>query len=94
MKFDRGKGKMYGQNLDEAMENYEKIRASLRGLFEIVNINLPEDDFFHAAAMDNLRALNNDIIDLLKQSYSPREVRMRLRELEFDERDAEIDFLL
>jgi len=83
-----------GKKIDVAMETYEKIRASLGGLFEIINISVPENNFFHGAAMDNLNALNDNIIDLLKQTNAPREVRMRLRELEYDEREAEKNFPL
>ena len=83
-----------GKNLDDAMESYEKIRSSLVELFDIINITIPEQDFFHGAAIDNLKILNENMIELLKQTNTPREVRMRLRELEFDEKEAETDFPL
>jgi len=82
------------KNLEDAMKSYEDIRESLTGLYEIININFSNKDFFYKAAIDNLKALNENIIKILKQSNPPREVRMRLRELEFDEIDAEKNFPL
>ena len=82
------------KKLEDAMKSYENVRESLTGLYEIININLSNKDFFYKAAIDNLKALNENIIKILKQSNPPREVRMRLRELEFDEIDSEKNFPL
>ena len=82
------------KKLEDAMKSYEKVRESLTGLYEIIKINFSNKDFFYKAAIDNLKALNENIINILKQSNSPREVRMRLRELEFDEIDSEKNFPL
>ena len=53
-----------------------------------------EKDFYHQAARDNLKALHDNVLEVLKASFTPREIRMRLRELEFDEKEAEKVFLL
>ncbi len=82
------------KKLEDAMKSYENVRDSLTGLYEIININFSKKDFFYEAAIDNLKALNENIIKILKRSNPPREVRMRLRELEFDEIDAEKNFPL
>ena len=44
--------------------------------------------------MDNLKALHDNVLEILKTSFTPREIRMRLRELEFDEQEAEKVFPL
>ena len=80
------------KKLEDAMKSYENVRESLTGLYEIININFNKKDFFYKAAIDNLKALNENIIEILKHSNNPREVRMRLRELEFDEIDVEKNF--
>ena len=80
------------KKLEDAMKSYENVRESLTGLYEIININFSKKDFFYKAAIDNLKALNENIIEILKQSNKPREVRMRLRELEFGEINAEKNF--
>ena len=80
------------KKLEDAMKSYENVRESLTGLYEIININFNKNDFFYKAAIDNLKALNENIIEILKHSNNPREVRMRLRELEFGEINAEKNF--
>ena len=71
-------------DLDKAWEHYEKIRDSLNGLYEILNMNLDEQNIFYQCAVDNLEILKETIIDLLKKDYNPTEIKIKLRELEFD----------
>lgn len=71
-------------DLDKAWEHYEKIRDSLNGLYEILNMNLDEENIFYQCAVDNLEILKDTIIDLLKKDYNPTEIKIKLRELEFD----------
>ena len=82
------------EKLEETMEKYRNIRECLTGLYEIININFNEKDFYHQAAMDNLSNLNNNILELLRKSHTPREIRIKLREIEFDEKQAEEVFPL
>ena len=82
------------EKLENTMEKYRDIRECLTGLYEIININFNEKDFYHQAAMDNLINLNNTILDLLRDTHTPREIRIRLRELEFDEKQTEEIFPL
>jgi len=37
---------------------------------------------------------HDNVVEVLKVSFTPREIRMRLRELEFDEKEAEKVFPL
>ncbi len=71
-------------DLDKAWEHYEKIRDSLNGLYEILNINLDKENIFYQCAVDNLEILKETIIDLLKKDFNPTEIKIKLRELEFD----------
>ena len=71
-------------DLDKAWEHYEKIRDSLNGLYEILNMNLDEENIFYKCAVDNLEILKETIIDLLKKDYNPTEIKIKMRELEFD----------
>ena len=71
-------------DLDKAWEHYEKIRDSLNGLYEILNMNLDKDNIFYQCAVDNLESLKETIIDLLKKDYNPKEIKIKLRDLEFD----------
>jgi len=82
------------KNMDEAFdEYYEKIRESIKGIHEIININFLENNIYHKLSMDNLNALNDNVIELLKQVYSPRLVRMKLREIEYDELETQETYL-
>jgi len=71
-------------DLDKAWTHYEKIRDSLTGLYEILNMNLDEENIFYQCAVDNLETLKDTIIDLLKKDYNPNEIKIKMRELEFD----------
>ncbi|MFX0024471.1 MAG: hypothetical protein ACFE9S_19290 [Candidatus Hermodarchaeota archaeon] len=82
------------EKLDDVMSHYMKIREALTGLTDIVNLNFREKDFYYQAAVDNLKAFHDNVIEVLKSSFTPREIRIRLRELEFDEKEAEKVFPL
>ncbi|MBY9019741.1 MAG: hypothetical protein KGD67_01690 [Candidatus Lokiarchaeota archaeon] len=71
-------------DLDKAWGHYEKIRDSLNGLYEILNINLEKENIFYQCAVDNLEILKETIVDLLKKDYNPKEISKKLRDLEFD----------
>ncbi len=71
-------------DLDKAWEHYEKIRDSLNGLYEILNMNLDDGNIFYQCAVDNLEILKETIIDLLKKDYNPSEIKIKMREIEFD----------
>lgn len=73
------------KNIEIAFEIYENVREALSGLKTILKINFNEKDFYYQAGMDNIQALNDLIINLLKTSYTPREVRMKLREIEYED---------
>ena len=82
------------EKLENAMRHYKDIRECLSGLYEIININFNENDIYHQAGMDNLFTLHKSILEILKASFTPRDIRIRLRELEFDEKEAEQVFPL
>jgi hypothetical protein len=74
-------------------DNYENIRESLKGLDEILKINFLDNNIYYQLAMDNLKAVHDNVLDLLKHTYSPREVRIKLREIEYEELEASSNFL-
>ncbi len=82
------------EKLDDVLAKYKNIREALAGLSEIITINFNEKDFYHAAVVDNLKALHDNVLEILKASFTPREIRMRLREVEYDEKEAEQVFPL
>ncbi len=82
------------EKLDDVIAYYKNIREALAGLSDIISISFNEKDFYHQAAMDNLKALHDNVLEMLKSSFTPREIRIRLRELEFDEKEAKKVFPL
>jgi len=84
----------YEEKLDGVMGYYKNIREALAGLSDIITINFNENNFYHTVAVDNLKALHDNVLEVLKTSFTPREIRIRLRELEFDEKEAEKVFPL
>ncbi|MEJ2296764.1 MAG: hypothetical protein P8Y23_18620, partial [Candidatus Lokiarchaeota archaeon] len=82
------------KNIDELFdEDYINIQKSLIGLKEIFDIYFFERDIYKQLGIDNLKALHNNIIELLKHTYSPREVRIKLREIEYDDLESQNSFL-
>ena len=82
------------KSIENVIGFYENIRSSLNGLLEILNINFHENNFYYQAGKDNLKALNENILEILKNCYTPREVRIKLREIEFDELETERNLAL
>ena len=56
------------EKLDDVMSYYTNIRESLTGLTDIVNLNFREKDFYYQAAVDNLKVLHDNIVEVLKAS--------------------------
>lgn len=76
----------------DTYENYDKIREAISGLSEILKINFQEKDIYFQTGMDNLEALHNNVIEILEKTSTPRQVRIKLREIEYDEKEAEKNF--
>lgn len=74
-------------------EDYIKIIESLTGLKDIFDICFLERNLYKQLGVDNLKALHENIIELLKHIYSPRKVRIKMRELEYDGLEAPSSFL-
>jgi hypothetical protein len=80
--------------IDEIFDqDYLKIRESIKGLTEILKIILSEDDIYYIMSIDNLNALHEHLLTIMKHAYTPRAVRMKLREVEYDEQEAQETFL-
>jgi len=78
------------RNIEEVFDKYYgNIRECIKGLNEIFRINFYENNIYYKMGKDNLKALHENVIELLKYTYSPREVRIKLRENEYDELEAE-----
>ena len=54
-----------------------------------MKMSFPEKNLFRQLAKDNLENLHMNVLDVLKLAFTPREVRIKLRELEADQKEAE-----
>ena len=87
--------KEQAKNIDEVFEeNYAKIRESQKGLNQILKINFLENNIYYKLAMDNLKSVHENVLNLLNYTYSPRKVRIKLREIEYEELEASNSFLM
>ncbi len=80
------------KNVDDAFSCYNNIRECISGLSEILNINFQENNIYRQIGIDNLKNLHENVVEILKHTSAPREVRIKLREIEYDEREAEKEF--
>ena len=55
------------EKMEEMMDNYRNIREALTGLYEIININFVEQNIYHQVAMDNLKALHEKNMALIRR---------------------------
>ncbi|TXT56146.1 MAG: hypothetical protein BAJALOKI2v1_630011 [Promethearchaeota archaeon] len=69
---------------DEAYEVYEQLKKALDGIYEIISMNFDEDSIFYQCGIDNLEKLKETIADLISNDYNNKEIKYKLRELEFD----------
>jgi hypothetical protein len=69
---------------NEAYEVYNQLKKALDGIYEIISMNFEEDTMFYQCGMDNLEKLKETIGDLISHDYDTKEIKYKLRELEFD----------
>ena len=69
---------------EKAFKNFEDIKASIKGLYEILDINLAEDDIYFEAASDNLSGLYRNLLELLVNDYGLKQFTEKLRNSEVD----------
>jgi hypothetical protein len=73
------------KRVEEIRDNYENIRLALSGLMEIIKINHEKDDFYYKAGLENLKGIKANLLKILANSYSQRQINSKLREIDFDE---------
>ena len=81
-------------DIDQSFEKYQKVRECLSGLSEILSINFRENNIYNQLGMDNLKALHDNVVDILNMTHNPRKVRMRIREIENTEKELGHELLI
>ncbi|MGV9173064.1 MAG: hypothetical protein ACOC44_10145 [Promethearchaeia archaeon] len=74
------------KELEEAFEYYQQMRKALTGLFHVLNMQCKDpEDIVYKAGIDNLKGLHDNLVKLLKNSYPPKDVRIKLKESEYED---------
>ena len=69
---------------EETDKNFENIKESLKGLYEILKINLSDDDIYYKIGLDNIEALYTNVLELLLNDYGTRQLMKKLKNSELD----------
>jgi len=71
---------------EKAEKNFENIKESIKGLYEILSINLEdsEDNFYFEAGEENLMGLYQNLVELLTNEYGLRQLLKKINKSEID----------
>lgn len=71
---------------EQAFKNFENIKESLKGLFEIMQLAVDneEDEIYYNMGIDNISGLYENFLELMFNDYGARQVMKALRNSEVD----------
>jgi len=69
---------------EKAEKNFENIKDAIKGLYEILDLTLRDDDFYYEAGKDNITAIYKNLIELLLNDYGLRHLLKRIQNSEVD----------
>ncbi len=72
---------------EQAFKNFENIKESLKGLFEIMQLAVDNEegqDFYYNMGIDNISGLYENFLELMFNDYGARQVMKALRNSEVD----------
>ncbi|MHA1491934.1 MAG: hypothetical protein ACTSRI_20060 [Promethearchaeota archaeon] len=67
-----------------AIKNFENIKKSIKGLYEIINFNLTDDDIYFKTATDNLTGLYQNLLELLLNNDGLSHVVKKIKNAEVE----------
>ena len=83
----RGEEKMsFSDKVEEkALKNFENIKESIKGLYDVLNLGVSEE-LYHKAGLENLEGLYKNLLELLVNDYGLRKVvrKIQTSEVEVD----------
>ncbi|MBN1802025.1 MAG: hypothetical protein JW891_10990 [Candidatus Lokiarchaeota archaeon] len=80
--------------LEEKAElNFENIKKSVKGIYEIFKINFEDNDIYFKVGLDNVIGIYQNFLELMLNDYGARQFMKKLRSAEI-EIDIPLDFLL
>jgi len=71
---------------EKAEKNFRNIKESIKGLYEILSINLEdsEDDPYFRAGEENLMGLYENLVELISNEYGLRHFIKKIKKSEID----------
>ncbi|NVM44013.1 MAG: hypothetical protein HWN79_03760 [Candidatus Lokiarchaeota archaeon] len=69
---------------EKAEMNFENIKDAVKGLYEILDLSLREDDFYYEAGKDNITAIYKNLIDLLLNEFGLRQLVKKIQNSEVE----------
>jgi len=78
---------------DKADENFENLKKSIQGLYEILKIVLDKEDLYFKMGLDNIIGVYQNFLELMLNDYGARQFMRKLRNSEIDI-DIPLDFML
>ena len=64
---------------EKAEKNFENIKESIKGLYEVLSIIGNEDDIYFQAGEDNIVGLYQNFVELLTNEYGLRQLVKNLK---------------
>lgn len=76
-----------GKNeMEQAFQYYQEMRKALTGLFHVLNMSCRDpEEVLYKVGVDNIKGLHDNLVKMLKNSYPPKDVRLKLKELEYED---------
>lgn len=69
---------------DQAVKNFENIKESLKGIYEIMSINISQNDIYFKLASDNLIGLYHNFLDLMLNENGAKTIKRKLKNCELE----------
>lgn len=80
---------------EKAESNFEMIKESIKGLYEVMGLAIPQDEensIYYDIGCENLSALYKNILELLTNDYGSRDFVKRLKHKQIDVNIPLVDF--
>jgi len=81
---------------EKAELNFETIKESIKGLYEVLGLAIPqdeeEDSIYYDIGCENLSALYKNLLELLTNDYGARDLVKRLKNQQIDVNIPLVDF--
>ena len=75
----------YGmKSKEKAEKNFENIKDAIKGLYDILDLTLSDNDFYYEAGKDNITAIYKNFIELLLNDYGLRHLLKKIQNSELD----------